>query len=156
LTASRGKLLSGQAERGQAVHAACFIRRRVIVLERELLASPPLARAILVHELFHFAWVRCGNERRRNYAALLCEELNARARGELGESSEIHKHRLGEACSTVKDRVWRDYVCESFCDSAAWYFSAGHQIQVTLAQRWQKKRASWFTAWVATGNGPWA
>ena len=27
------------------------------------------------------------------------------------------------------------------------------RIPVTLAQRWQKKRASWFTAWVATGNG---
>ncbi len=123
------------------------------MLERELLANPSLARAILVHELFHFAWVRCGNEQRRNYAALLCEETNARARGELGESSETHKQRLPEAGSAVKERVWRDYVCESFCDSGAWYFRHGHRMPVSLAQRWQKKRASWFAAWLDTGNG---
>ena len=40
-----------------------FIRKRAIILERELLGQKRLLQTILVHELFHFVWVRCGNER---------------------------------------------------------------------------------------------
>jgi len=152
LTACRGRLLSGEIERGYAVHAASFIRKRAIVLERELLQQKRLPRAILVHELFHFAWVRCGNDRRRNYGALLREELRRSARGELGESSETWKNSClkdGRRGLSTREQGWREYVCESFCDTAAWYFSAERQrLPVTLAQRWQTLRARWFEEWL--------
>jgi len=151
LTASRGKLLSGEIERGYAVHAASFIRKRAIVLEQELLDQKRLLRAILVHELFHFVWVRCGNQRRRDYGSLLSEETCRNARGELGESSETWKkswRNASQARLRSSEQRWREYVCESFCDTAAWYFSAERQrLPVTLAQRWQRKRAKWFEEW---------
>ena len=153
LTAFRGKLLSGQIHRGYAVHAASFIRKRAIVLERELLERKRLLRAILVHELFHFVWVRCGNERRRNYSALLLEEILRNARGELGESAETWKNtwrQAGRSRIASGDQRWREYVCESFCDTAAWYLSGERRrLPVTLAKRWQTKRAKWFEKWLA-------
>ena len=152
LTAFRGKLLSGQIERGYAVHAASFIRKRAIVLERELLVRKRLLRTILVHELFHFVWARCGNERRRNYGALLREEILRKARGELGESSETWKDTWRQASGGrlgADDQPWREYVCESFCDTAAWYLSSEKQrLPVSLAQRWRTKRAKWFEEWL--------
>ncbi len=152
LTACRGELLSGQIERGYAVHAASFIRKRAIVLERELLARKQLLRAILVHELFHFVWARCGNERRRNYGALLREEILRNARGELGESAETWKNtwrQAGRGHLPADEQRWREYVCESFCDTAAWYLSSDKQwLPVSLAQRWQTKRAKWFGEWL--------
>jgi len=152
LTAWGGKLLSGEMERGYAVHAASFIRKRAIVLEQELLAHKRMPRAILVHELFHFVWARCGNERRRNYLALLREEIDRNARGEMGESSETWKSSWRKAALgrvATCDQLWRDYVCESFCDTAAWYFSSARQrLPVTLAPRWQAKRAKWFKEWL--------
>ncbi len=157
LTACRGELLSGQIERGYAVHAATFIRKRAIVLERELLERQRLLRAILLHELFHFVWVRCGNQRRRNYGDLLREEITRNARGELGESAETWKNawQAGRSHRATGDRCLREYVCESFCDTAAWYLSDGRQrLPVTLADRWQAKRAKWFEEWLQLeGNG---
>ena len=152
LTACRGKLLSGETERGYAVHAASFIRKRAIVLERALLEQRRLVRAILIHELFHFVWVRCANDRRRNYGALLREEIHKNARGELGESSETWKNswlKPSRRRPASDEQRWREYVCESFCDAAAWYFSTERQrLPVTLAQRWQIKRAKWFEEWL--------
>jgi hypothetical protein len=134
------------------VHAASFIKKRSIVLESELLRRKHLLRAILVHELFHFVWVRCGNERRRQFSALLREEILTNARGELGESSETWKdtwRQSGESRPTPNDRRWREYVCESFCDTAAWYLSVDrYRLPVTLARRWQRKRAAWFADWL--------
>ncbi|MGA7414693.1 MAG: hypothetical protein WBW33_29760 [Bryobacteraceae bacterium] len=158
LTASRGKLLSGEIKRGYAVHAASFIRKRAIVLECELLKRKRLLGAILVHELFHFVWVRCGNECRRNYCGLLREEILRKARGELGESAETWKNAWRQADGgqlAINDHRWREYVCESFCDTAAWYLSDERQrLPVTLANRWQTKRAKWFEDWLELeGNG---
>jgi hypothetical protein len=135
LTAHRGKLLSAQSERGTPVHAASFIRQREIVLETELLHMPRL-RLILVHELFHFVWVRLGNSKRAAYTALLAEERKHRARGELGESAAVRKEL---------DAGTRDYACESFCDTAAWIYAARCASAVgDLAPRWRKKRKQWF------------
>ena len=135
LTAHRGKLLSAQAGRGKAVHAASFIRRREIVLECELLNKPMLP-LIVVHEIFHFVWARLGNSGRAAYAAHLAEELRCRARGELGESSAVQKEW---------DRHSRDYLCESFCDTAAWLYAPREKhVHATLAKRWREKREAWF------------
>jgi len=89
-----------------------------------------------VHEIFHFVWVRLANATRASFAALLTEELRGRARGELGESAAVRKEL---------DRDSRDYVCESFCDTAAWlYSSRGQSPKVTLAKRWRTRRRLWF------------
>jgi hypothetical protein len=134
LTAHRGRLLSQTPERGTPVHAASFIRRREIVLEEELLGKRELA-AIAVHEIFHFAWVRLGNARRAGYTALLAEERRGKARGEVGESAAVKKQA---------DPSCRDYVCESFCDTAAWLYAPGAKANVTLGQRWRAQRKAWF------------
>ena len=137
LTAHRGKLLSGHPQRGTAVHAASFIRRREIVLETELLSKADLPH-ILVHEIFHFVWVRLGNTLRRSYAALLQEEQRNNARGELGESALVGKRQAPDS---------RDYLCESFCDTAAWlYAPTSTRLHATLAKRWRLRRGAWFEA----------
>lgn len=137
LTAHRGKLLSGSPQRGVPVHAATFIRRREIVLETELTRKLGVLRLITVHEIFHFVWARLGNSARRAWAALLEAEAAARARGELGESSSVKKSR---ECTG-------DYICESFCDTAAWlYAGVRRSPHFTLAPRWSARRRAWFEA----------
>lgn len=119
LTAWRGKLLS-QGDCGVPVHAASFIRARTIVLEKELLSNFSLLRFIFVHELFHFVWARLGNTRRSEYGRILLNEIQRRARGELGESSEVKKAEVRRLPTpSSRPKLWREYVCESFCDSAA-------------------------------------
>src|SRR5437867_6912988 len=94
LSAHRGKLLSGGAARGREVHAASFLRRREIVLDAALKKQPYELARILTHELFHFAWLRLGNPRRRSYEDLLRCEIRHRVRGELGWSAESTKAAL--------------------------------------------------------------
>src|SRR4051812_16473077 len=78
LTNHRGKLLS-QADRGVPIHAAAFPRERRLVLEEELQEDAAELRRILVHELFHFVWLKLGNTRRHSYEALLLSEWDRRA-----------------------------------------------------------------------------
>jgi hypothetical protein len=128
---------------GQEVHAATFIRKRRIVLDSVLLTSRDELGRILVHELFHFVWVRLGNVQRRSYEAAVRQELEARARGELGWSAEMRKRTIEARAG----RVWREYVCESFCDTAAWLYSEIRQHdEFTLAPRFRMRRAAWFGA----------
>jgi hypothetical protein len=135
LTAHRGQLLSQYPDRGTPVHAASFIRRREIVLESELLIKPDLP-LILVHEIFHFVWVRLGNRKRTEFTALIAKERQANARGELGESAEVRKQIAPDS---------RDYICESFCDTAAWlYVRVRRRRRFMLARRWRDGRRSWF------------
>jgi hypothetical protein len=148
LTYYRGRLLSGFPNLGTAIYAAAFIRQRRIVLESALLSRPSRLRLILTHELFHFVWARLGNKARREFAVLLRRELKAGARGELGESSSVRKAAL-----TNTDRLrgsterWREYVCESFCDTAAWFYSAHPDCaDFTLSRRWKTIRRRWFVA----------
>ena len=74
--------------------AATHIPRRVILLDAGLLAQPGEFERILVHEIFHFAWVRLSNQTRRSWEDVLAAEFAARARGELGWSSEWRKDKL--------------------------------------------------------------
>lgn len=135
LTAHRGKLLSRKPAVGTAVHAASFIREREIVLETALFRRPAKLRLIAAHEVFHFVWARLGNPTRQSYAALLKSELDRHARGETGESAAVRKLRHATQ--------WRDYVCESFCDTAA-LIHIGRTPDCTLAARWLKRRKIWF------------
>ena len=148
LTAHGGKLLSGSPERGTQIHAASFIRERHIVLDSYLLGRSRLLRLILVHEIFHFVWPRLGNPARTAYAELLVVERNSRARGELGESAVMGKLSFHETVDPLrKEQRWREYVCESFCDTAAWmYAGVSRHREFTLATRWRRSRSKWFEA----------
>jgi hypothetical protein len=146
LTADRRRLYSNRPC-GQPVYAGSFIRRRQIVLDQELERQPRELARILVHELFHFAWVRLGNPARRSYEALVREEWNKRARGELGWSAESRKRVLLKGSLHTDSSSWRDYLCESFCDSAAWIYSGVRRHpEYTLAARHRNRRAEWFKA----------
>ena len=141
LTAHRGRLLSGET-RGRPVHGASFLRARRIVLDRELEQDPKEFERILIHEIFHFVWVRLGNPRRHSFEALLAAE---RSRGELGFSAEALKAGLTERDPARRTKRWRSYACESFCDTAAWYYSSARcHDEWTLAPRFVKRRAVWF------------
>jgi hypothetical protein len=127
-----------------AVHAGAFIRERRIAFDAKLACDPQEFARIFVHEIFHFAWLRLGNPRRWSYEALLREELKRRARGELGWSAEWRKRAL-PAHDIRRTRRWREYACESFCDTAAWLFSGvpAHS-EYTLAGRFRERRRQWF------------
>lgn len=143
LTAGRSKFYSNRSY-GQPVYAATFIRKREIVLDSALRGQPTELARILIHELFHFAWARLGEAGRQSYEALLIQEWNRHARGELGWSAESRKNILARNVP-VPNRQWRDYVCESFCDTAAWLYSGlRRHAEFTLAERHRAKRAEWF------------
>jgi len=112
------------------------------VLESELRAAPQELARIFVHELFHFAWARLGNRRRRSYEQLLRGEFAAHARGELGWSAQERKLGLN---GVEKGPEWRAYVCESFCDTAAYlYAGCERHEEFTLRPKWRQKRTLWF------------
>jgi hypothetical protein len=147
LTADRRHLYSNRPH-GQPVYAGSFIRKRQIVLDQDLERQPRELARILVHEVFHFAWVRLGNPMRRSYEMLVREEGTRRARGELGWSAESRKRVLSQVSRRVRNSPeWRDYLCESFCDTAAWIYSGVRRHpEYTLAARHRNRRAEWFRA----------
>lgn len=144
LRAHRGKLLSGDTA-GREVHAASFLRQRRIVLDAALKKQPRELTRILIHELLHFAWLRLGNPKRLAYEELLRRECAARVKGELGWSAEVAKIALARRDSVRRTRRWREYVCESFCDSGAWLL-AGVRLheEFTLAASARRARRVWF------------
>lgn len=115
----RGKLRSGGSF-GRAVHAATFVRQREIVLDAALVGDASELFRILLHELHHFAWCRQGNPARRSYEELLRSEFEGGVPGELGWSAELAKQHLTDEDRRRRTRRWREYVCESFCDTGAW------------------------------------
>ena len=122
---------------GQPVFAGSFLRQREMVLDAALLNDDQERARILVHELFHFVWLRLGNSDRAGWTTVVDGELAARARGELGWSSEWRKREL--------PRQVREYVCESFCDTAAWMYSGVERHEeFTLSLRWRMRRREWF------------
>ena len=148
LVAYRGKLYSRKAA-GEPIHAGTHIPKRIVILDSDLTTEPPELARILIHEVFHFAWVRLGNARRASYAELLGEEFRRGARGELGWSAEYRKLDLARECGrdggVAGHPKWREYVCESFCDTAAWRYSKiVEHDEFTLRPRYRKTREKWF------------
>jgi hypothetical protein len=143
--AHRGKLLSGSASRGREVHAGSFLRQRKIVLDSALKKQPRELERILMHELFHFAWLRLGNSKRWSYEELLRSEFENRVKGELGWSAERAKTALTSGEAIRRTRRWREYVCESFCDSGAWVFAGSRRHEeFTLPAAAGRVRRGWF------------
>ncbi|MGD0131170.1 MAG: hypothetical protein ABSE57_03945 [Bryobacteraceae bacterium] len=155
LTADGRRLYSNRPN-GQPVYAGSFIRKRQIVLDQELQRRPKELARILVHELFHFVWVRLGNPARRSYEDLVREEWQQRARGELGWSAELRKRALlKRSPREAASAPWRDYLCESFCDTGAWIYSGVRRHpEYTLAARHRDRRAEWFHAAFGSGTIP--
>jgi hypothetical protein len=139
----------GLRDRHGPVHAGSFLRERRIAVDCTRAEIP----RIFVHELFHFVWLRAGNPVRLSYERLLLAEHSAGARGELGWSAEWRKERLTALAKHPRrsdpDRPWREYCCESFCDTAAWLFGGGgarwaRHREFTLAARFRGRRRTWF------------
>ncbi len=144
LTAHRGKLLS-RSPKGDAVYAGSFLRKRRIVLDDDMLRTPRILERIFVHEVFHFVWLRLGANVRAAFEELVASEFDRAARGELGWSSESMKLKLTQADREERSRRWRDYICESFCDTAGWLFGTTRQYsEMTLARRFRESRRRWF------------
>jgi hypothetical protein len=98
-------------------------------------------------------WLRAGNPLRRSYELLIENEMLHQAWGELGWSAESRKQALRAAERLRRSRRWREYVCESFCDSAAWVFAGlrSHE-EFTLMLRYRHARRAWFRRALATAE----
>ena len=130
---------------GGEAHAATDLRKRRMAIEEALMASPEEFARIFVHELFHFAWLRLGNARRRSFEELVGSELRRQMRGELGWSAEWRKSELTARDRRERTRKWREYCCESFCDTGAWlYAGVSKHAEFTLAAEGRAGRREWF------------
>jgi hypothetical protein len=129
------------------VHAATFLRERRIVLDEDLRVDSGELSRIVVHELFHFVWLRLGNDTRRSWEGVVAAEWRARRKGELGWSAEWRKDELRQEDVAQRSRRWREYCCESFCDTAAWRCGGlkSHE-EFTLSKLARAGRAAWFEA----------
>jgi hypothetical protein len=131
----------GLRDRRGDVHAGAFLRERRIALN---CSGSEFAR-VFVHELFHFVWLRAGNPARLAFEDLLQREHRSHARGELGWSAEWRKSELAPSDLRLRTRRWREYCCESFCDSAAWLYSGtGSHEEFTLRTLFRQRRRDWF------------
>ena len=73
----------------------------------------------------------------------------------LGWSAEWRKRRLTAADRRGRTRRWREYCCESFCDTAAWLYSGVERHdEFTLAGRCRKTRSQWFVRTFSAGQLP--
>lgn len=122
------------------------------MLNSELVGSPKELARIVTHELYHFAWIRLGNAERKSYEALLRGEILMGESGELGWSSERVKKLLRRSDVRGQSRRWKFYVCESFCDTAAWIATGGRSGEVTLGARARRNRRAWFRHLEALGR----
>ena len=138
----------GLRDRRGPVHAGAFLRERRIAFD----CTAREFRRILVHELFHFVWWKAGNPVRRSFEDLLAEEWRSGARGELGWSAEWRKRTLRRADVRARTRRWREYCCESFCDTAAWLLAAGRHPEFTLDGKSRPARRAWFHSFLKSGR----
>jgi hypothetical protein len=137
----------GLRDRRGPVHAGSFLRERRIAFN----CTRAEFRRIFVHELFHFVWLRAGNPVRWSFEQLLREERVAGARGELGWSAEWRKEALATHDVRSRTRRWREYCCESFCDTAAWLYSGSRKHpEFTLAGAFRLRRRAWFQRTLGT------
>src|SRR4051812_48498732 len=128
----------GLRDRRGPVHAGCFLRERRIAFDCTRAEFP----RIFVHEIAHFVWHRLGNAKRRSYEDLVRAEAG---RGELGWSAEWRKNALAASDIKGRTRRWREYCCESFCDTAAYLYSGlKRHPEYTLSERLRRGRARWF------------
>ncbi len=138
----------GLRDRRGAVHAGAFLRSRQIVFASSQGEFP----RIFTHEVFHFVWMRLGNAARISYEKLVRAEWLAGRSGELGWSSEWRKLALRRSDVHRRSRRWREYCCESFCDTAAWLYSGvARHGEYRLHARARRHRRGWFAETLGSG-----
>lgn len=138
----------GLSDRRGPVHAGAFLKERRIAFD----CPASEFRRIFAHELFHFVWWKAGNPARRSFERLLEGESTAGARGELGWSAEWRKGALRRTDIRTRSRRWREYCCESFCDTAAWlYGGVARHAEFTLDARVRTGRHAWFRSFLNSG-----
>lgn len=138
-----------------AHYASTSIPGRLILIDASLLARRGEFDRILVHELFHFVWVRLGNQARFDWEQILAREIRLRARGELGWSAESAKKALTLRDRRQRTQRWREYACESFCDTAAWLYSGLRKHEeFSLKPRWRLARRRFFLGRFSAGCVP--
>lgn len=143
LRANGGRLEHGPGP-GAEVHAASFVRARRLVLDADLRRRREELARIVIHELFHFVWLRLGNPLRDSWGRLIGTQCGP---GELGWSAEWRKERLRAQGFPAGSRLWREYACESFCDTAAWiYCGLERHEEFTLPRLERAGRRGWFQA----------
>jgi hypothetical protein len=72
-------------------------------------------------------------------------ELRCGISGELGWSAEWRKLALKPSDVTKRTRRWREYCCESFCDTAAALYSGVRRhSEFTLPVAGRRARRAWF------------
>lgn len=133
--------------------AGASIPGRKILLDSAVFARRGDFERILIHELFHFAWVRLGNPKRFAWEQVLALELRAKVAGELGWSAEWRKQALARDDVRRRTPRWRRYACESFCDTAAWMFAglrAHDEFTLPAAARLPRRR--WFMEQLPSGR----
>lgn len=153
LPALSGKPIRVSIRRSLGPHlASTFLRRRLIFLDAEVLARRGDFERILVHELFHFVWIRLSNAARRDWERILVREFARSARGELGWSAERRKRKLSTLDAKSRGKAWRLYACESFCDTAAWRFAGlKSHAEFTLSPAFARARRAWFDQQLGAG-----
>lgn len=130
--------------------AASSIPGRQIHLDSSVFSRHGEFERILIHEIFHYGWVRLSNAKRRAWEQVIAREFAAGARGELGWSAEWRKAALRSRDILRRTPRWRRYACESFCDTAAWmYCRLRAHDEFTLTARARATRRKWFA-----GNFP--
>jgi len=141
-----GRPIRVQIRRSLGPHlASTSIPRRVILLDAEVLARRGDFERILVHEMFHFVWVRLPNSTRHAWEQVLAAELDRNTPGELGWSAQWRKEKLARRDIRGRSPAWRRYACESFCDTAAWLYSnLRTHDEFTLPVRFRVPRRKWF------------
>ncbi len=128
----------------RTAQAVSYINTRLVVLRRRLFRQHRLGQRLFYHELCHFLWPRLGTPRRRAFDRVLRRELRAGVRGELGYTAALCKQALGRRRSGAP---WREYVCESFCDTGAYALlratgvaSRARSVEFTLGRRQRAAR----------------
>ena len=147
-----GRPIRVRIRRSLGAHLAeTSIPKRVIFLDREVLVRRGEFERILIHELFHFVWVRLSNQDRWSWERVVAAEFARRSPGELGWSAEWRKATLSRRDIRNRTARWRRYVCESFCDSVAWmYAGLTRHDEYTLAAPDRRPRRAWIAKNLAT------
>ena len=123
------------------------------MLDEQMLRTPRVLERIFVHEVFHFVWSKLRNELRCSYEDMVIDEFENNTLGELGWSAESMKLQLTKWDRKKRTRRWKDYICESFCDTAGWLFGSARQYsEMTLGREERDARRRWFREHVIDGS----
>ena len=105
-----------------------------------MLRTPRVLERIFVHEVFHFVWSKLGNRLRASYQELVLDELGCDARRTRLVRRSM-KLQLAKSDLEGRTRRWKDYLCESFCDTAGWLYGSARQYSEMTLGRDQRDAA---------------